>query len=106
MGVEIFNVYNVQTSVLRALIESPSIMTMLNSTEAGLYEVVVRNRRYTGQQLQALPFIDQMTVSRIRRGTQWLIPRGTTVIEPGDHLIFTSKASDVANIRAELRKRN
>ena len=61
MGVEIFNVYNVQTSVLRALIESPSIMTMLNSTE---------------------------------------------VIEPGDHLIFTSKASDVANIRAELRKRN
>lgn len=106
MGVEIFNVYNVQTSVLRALIESPSIMTMLNSTEAGLYEVVVRNRRYTGQQLQALPFIDQMTVSRIRRGTQWLIPRGTTVIEPGDHLIFTSKASDVANIQAELRKRN
>lgn len=106
MGVEIFNVYNVQTSVLRALIESPSIMTMLNSTEAGLYEVVVRNRRYTGQQLQALPFIDQMTVSRIRRGTQWLIPRGTTVIEPGDHLIFTGKASDVANIRAELRKRN
>ena len=76
LGVEIFNVYNVQTSVLRALIESPSIMTILNSTEAGLYEVVVRNRRYTGQQLQALPFIDQMTVSRIRRGTQWLIPRG------------------------------
>ena len=106
LGVEIFNVYNVQTSVLRALIESPSIMTMLNSTEAGLYEVVVRNRRYTGQQLQALPFIDKITVSRIRRGSQWLIPRGTTVIEPGDHLIFTGKASDVANIRAELRKRN
>ncbi len=106
LGVEIFNVYNVQTSVLRALIESPSIMTMLNSTEAGLYEVVVRNRRYTGQQLQALPFIDKITVSRIRRGSQWLIPRGMTVIEPGDHLIFTSKASDVANIRAELRKRN
>lgn len=106
LGVEIFNVYNVQTSVLRALIESPSIMTMLNSTEAGLYEVVVRNRRYTGQQLQALPFIDKMTVSRIRRGSQWLIPRGTTVIEPGDHLIFTGKAEDVANIRAELRRRN
>lgn len=106
LGVEIFNIYNVQTSVLRALIESPSIMTMLNSTEAGLYEVVVRNRRYTGQQLQALPFIDKITVSRIRRGSQWLIPRGTTVIEPGDHLIFTGKASDVANIRAELRKRN
>lgn len=106
LGVEIFNVYNVQTSVLRALIESPSIMTMLNSTEAGLYEVVVRNRRYTGQQLQALPFIDKITVSRIRRGSQWLIPRGTTVIEPGDHLIFTGKASDVANIRAELRRRN
>ncbi len=106
LGVEIFNVYNVQTSVLRALIESPSIMTMLNSTEAGLYEVVVRNRRYTGQQLQALPFIDKITVSRIRRGSQWLIPRGTTVIEPGDHLIFTGKAEDVANIRAELRRRN
>lgn len=106
LGVEIFNVYNVQTSVLRSLIESPSILSMLNSTEAGLYEVVVRNRRYTGQQLQALPFIDQMTVSRIRRDGQWIIPRGTTVIEPGDHLIFTGKPENVANIRTELRKRN
>lgn len=106
-GVEIFNSYNAQASVLRALVESPAIMQMLTGTEAGLFEVRVQNRKYTGRQLMDLPFINEITVSRIRRGKTWLTPHGTTIIEPGDRLIFTAKDLDqVAQIRGELRRQN
>lgn len=106
-GVEIFNSYNAQASVLRALVESPSIMQMLTGTEAGLFEVRVQNRKYTGRQLMDLPFINEITVSRIRRGKTWLTPHGSTIIEPGDRLIFTAKDLDqVAQIRGALRRPN
>lgn len=106
-GVEIFNTYNVQASVLRALIESPSIMQLLTGTEAGLFEVRVKNHRYSGIQLMDLPMIDQITISRIRRNGTWLTPHGTTVIEYGDRIIFTAKDKDVvANLRDEFARPN
>ncbi len=105
-GIEVFNPYAVQVSFLRALIESPSVMRMLTDTEAGLYEVRVTNHRFTGRQLMDLPFIDKITVSRIRRRNHWITPHGSTVLEYNDRLIFTGKRADVAEIRHQLRKRN
>lgn len=89
LGIEIYNVFNVQISVLRSLIETPSILEMLTDTDAGLFETVVRNPRLVGQELHTLPFIDQITVSRIYRHHQVISPHGDTVLEEGDHLIFT-----------------
>ncbi|MBP2057407.1 CPA2 family monovalent cation:H+ antiporter-2/trk system potassium uptake protein TrkA [Lactobacillus colini] len=105
-GIEVFNQFNVETSVLRSLIESPSILKILNDTQNGLYEVTVRNHRYTGQKLMNLEFIDKMTISRIRRDDKWLTPHGNTIIEPGDHVIFTAKVKDVTKIREELGREN
>lgn len=105
-GLEIFNVFNVQTSVLRGLIESPSLMRMLMDTKNALYEVNVKNHKFAGQKLMNLPFVDQMTVSRIRRGNKWLAPHGNTVIEVGDRLIFTSNNENAEHIRDELGKEN
>lgn len=105
-GIEVFNNFNVEISVLRALIESPSILKILNDTKNGLYEVSVRNRRYTGQKLMNLDFIDKMTISRIRRDNKWLTPHGSTIIEPGDRVIFTAKEEDATRIREELGREN
>lgn len=105
-GLEIYNLFNVQTSVLRALIESPSIMQILLDTKNALYEVQVRNHKYAGQKLMNLDFVDKMTVSRIRRGNTWLTPHGNTIIEVGDRIIFTAKNDDAEVIRDELRREN
>ena len=105
-GVEIFNTFNVQISVLRSLIETPSILEMLMDTEAGLYEAVVRNQRFVGQELHTLPFIDQITVSRIYRNHRAISPHGDTVLEAGDHMIFTGERSAAENVRRQLRRRN
>ncbi len=106
-GVEFFNPFNVEASVLRSLIESPAVYQMLTSTEAGLFEVRVRNGKYADRPLMDLPFVDQITISRIRRGNQWIVPTGGTTIEYNDHLIFTAKnLGIVSTIRRELSKPN
>ena len=106
MGIEIYNTFNVQISVLRSLIETPSILEMLMDTDAGLYEAVVRNPRFIGSELHTLPFIDQITVSRIYRNHRAISPHGDTVLEEGDHMIFTGDQTAAEEARRQLRRRN
>lgn len=106
LGVEIYNRFNVHISVLRSLIETPSILEMLTDTEAGLFEAVVRNPNIIGQELHTLPFIDQITVSRIYRNHQPISPHGDTVLEAGDHIIFTGERSAAEEARRQLRRRS
>lgn len=105
-GVEIFNSFNVTTSVMRSMIESPSIIELLTDTEAGLFEATIRNRRYAGQELHTLPFIDKITVSRIYRKHKPISPHGDTILELGDHILFTGAHGEAENARDELRRKN
>ncbi|WP_127848756.1 cation:proton antiporter family protein [Lacticaseibacillus hulanensis] len=105
-GVEIFNSYNVNVSLMRGLIETPSTLRLLTDTEAGLYEVAVRNHRYTGIALQGLPNIAGITISRIYRAGKFVAPHGDTLIEPGDHLIFTGDKAAARELQRELGKIN
>lgn len=95
-GIEIFNFTNVHAALMRAMIESPAVYRIMTDTKNVLYSVQVKNTSYTGRQLMDLEFIDQITVSRIRRGDEWLTPHGNTVIEPDDILVFSGefKAAD------------
>lgn len=106
LGVEIYNRFNVHISVLRSLIETPSILEMLTDTEAGLFEAVVRNPNIVGQELHTLPFIDQITVSRIYRNHRPISPHGDTVLEAGDHVIFTGERLAAEEARRQLRRRS
>lgn len=102
-GIEIFNSFNVQSSVLRALIESPLILQMLTDTEAGLYEATVLNSRYTGRELHTLPFVNNITISRIFRKRKPIAPHGDTIIEYGDHILFTGDRKAAEEVREALR---
>lgn len=104
-GIEIYNFFTVQISVLRAMIESPAVVEMLTDTEAGLFEATVHNERYTGQELHSLPFIDQITVSRIYRHRKAIAPHGDTTLELGDHLLFTGKHTDAEAVKANLERK-
>lgn len=107
LGVEIFNPFNVQAGVLRSLIMSPTIYQMLLGTHAAIYEVQIRNHRYANIELRDLPFVDDITISRIRRDKRWIQPTGATVLEVGDRLIFTAKDLGAAStVRRELNKPN
>lgn len=103
-GIEIFNFTNVHAALMRAMIESPTVYRIMTDTKNVLYSVKVKNTHYTGRQLMDLEFIDQITVSRIRRGDEWLIPHGSTVIEPGDILVFSGEFKAADQVRALLSK--
>lgn len=105
LGVEIFNSFVVQNSVLRSLIESPSVFEMLMSAHSGLFEVMIHNQRYVGIELRSLPFIDQITVSRIYRKHKPISPSGDTVLEYGDHILYTGPYEIVNEVRQRLGRR-
>jgi len=105
-GVEIFNSYNVNISLLRGLIETPSTLKLLTDTEAGIYEAAVNNRKYTGITLMSLPNIQGITISRIYRQGHFVAPHGDTLIEPGDHLLFTGDRATARQLQRELTRRN
>lgn len=103
-GIEVFNSTNVHAALMRAMIESPTVYRIMTDTKNILYSVKVKNTHYTGRQLMDLEFIDQITVSRIKRGDEWLIPRGSTVIEPGDILVFSGEFKAADRVRDLLSK--
>ena len=103
-GIEVFNSTNVHAALMRAMIESPTVYRIMTDTKNILYSVKVKNTHYTGRQLMNLEFIDQITVSRIKRGDEWLIPRGATVIEQGDILVFSGEFKVADRVRDLLSK--
>lgn len=103
-GIEVFNSTNVHAALMRAMIESPTVYRIMTDTKNILYSVKVKNTHYTGRQLMDLEFIDQITVSRIKRGDEWLIPRGATVIEQGDILVFSGEFKAADRVRDLLSK--
>lgn len=103
-GIEVFNSTNVHAALMRAMIESPTVYRIMTDTKNILYSVKVKNTHYTGRQLMDLEFIDQITVSRIKREDEWLIPRGATVIEPGDILVFSGEFKVADRVRDLLSK--
>ena len=105
-GVEIYNSFDINISMLRKTIESPSTLKLLTDKDAGLYEVTVRNRRFANRELKSLPFIESITISRIYRNGQFIPPHGDTFIEQNDHLIFTGDKAAVPRIRRLLSIRN
>lgn len=105
-GVEVFNFTNVRSALMRALIESPTVYKIMTDTNNVLYSVKVKNTRYTGRPLSDLEFVDKITVSRIRRGNEWLIPHGWTVIETNDILIFSGAFKDADQVKKLLSHQN
>lgn len=105
-GVEIYNTFETNIAMLRSLIETPSTLKILEDTEAGIFEIVVNNRRFTGLEVKNLPFVNDITISQIFRDNHFIAPHGDTQIHLGDHIIFSGDKKGIAQIRAQFEKQN
>lgn len=103
---EVLNAYNVETSVLKNLIESPLLMNMLVNSDAGLFEATLRNQKYAGSELQSLAFIDDVTINRIYRNHKWIVPTGRTILELGDRILFTGSYKQIAEFMDDVQMPN
>lgn len=106
LGVEVYNTPEANITLLRALIESPSTLLLLNDTENSIYEVRVLNHLYTDVQIKNLQFAQDITISQVIRNRKLIAPNGNTTIMYGDRLIFTGNKQTAAQIRQALATAN
>jgi monovalent cation:H+ antiporter-2, CPA2 family len=100
--IEVFSVFLAQQTLLRASIESPSLMKILTNQDTSLYEIKMLNEEFEGMELRTFPFTGDVIFVRIFRGKDSLIPHGDTELHLNDRLIVTGSREYVDQLKREL----
>ncbi|WP_243291370.1 monovalent cation:proton antiporter family protein [Bacillus sp. FJAT-47783] len=101
-GIDAFSVLLSTKILLRALIESPSVMRILSNQETTLYQINMNNYKYNGILLRNFPFTGDVIFVRIFRGKDSIVPHGDTELKAGDRLIVTGSREYVDELKREL----
>ncbi|MGM0826872.1 MAG: monovalent cation:proton antiporter family protein [Bacillota bacterium] len=100
--IEVYSVFLSTKALLRALIESPSVMNILTNQEASLYEIRMLNSQFEGMTLRKFPFTGDVIFVRIFRGKDSIVPHGDTELHMNDRLIVTGSKEYVDELKREL----
>ncbi len=100
--VEVFSSFMSTKALLRALIESPTILNILTNQETGLYEIIMKNEQFEGMSLRRFPFTGDVIIVRIFRGKDSIVPHGDTELQMYDRLIVTGTKEYVDELKREL----
>ncbi len=102
-GIEVYNPFNVNVSVLRTMIQTPAVLEMLRNTQCEFFTATVNNAKYVGQPLAALPDVDKVTISQIFRNNESISPNAGTILKPGDRIFFVGPRADAEKLQDELK---
>lgn len=100
--IEVFSAFMSAKVLLRALIESPSVMNILTNQETGLYEIRMLNEQFDEMTLRRFPFTGDIIFVRIFRGKDSIVPHGDTELQLNDRLIVTGSKEYVDELKREL----
>ncbi|WP_186575740.1 monovalent cation:proton antiporter family protein [Aquibacillus kalidii] len=101
-GINVFSVLLSTKTLLKALIEAPSVVDILTSQESALYEMSMNNANYDGTFLREFPFTGDVIMVRIFRGKDSIVPHGDTELRLGDRLIVTGSHEYVEELSLML----
>lgn len=101
-GIDVFSVLMSSKTLLKAMIESPSVVDVFTKQESALYEVIMNNPAYVGMPLRNFPFTGDVIIVRIFRGNDSIVPHGDTEFLMEDRLIVTGSHEYVDELRDEL----
>lgn len=101
--IDVFSVMLSTKTLLRALIETPSIMKILTDNDSILYQINMNNYKYDGTKIRHFPFIGDCIFVRIFRGKDSIVPHGDTELKTGDRLIVTGSREYVNELKQELQ---
>jgi monovalent cation:H+ antiporter-2, CPA2 family len=100
--IEVFSSFMSSKVLLRALIESPSVINILTNQETGLYEIRMLNEQFDEMTLRRFPFTGDIIFVRIFRGKDSIVPHGDTELRLNDRLIVTGSREYVDELKREL----
>ncbi|WML38809.1 monovalent cation:proton antiporter family protein [Neobacillus sp. OS1-2] len=101
-GIEMYSAFKSSQTLLRALIESPTLMNILTNEEEGLFEIVMKNPYFEEMSLRKFPFTGDIIIVRIFRGKDSIVPHGDTELQMHDRLIVTGSKEYVDELKREL----
>jgi monovalent cation:H+ antiporter-2, CPA2 family len=100
--IEVFSSFMSTKTLLRALIETPSVINILTNQETALYEIQMQNEQFEGMTLRRFPFTGDVIFVRIFRGKDSIVPHGDTELLLYDRLIVTGSKEYVDELKREL----
>ncbi|WP_226037638.1 monovalent cation:proton antiporter family protein [Aquibacillus saliphilus] len=100
--IEVFSVILSTKTLLKALIEAPSVVDILTNQETALYEINMNNTSYNGTLIREFPFTGDVIMVRIFRGKDSIVPHGDTELKLGDRLIVTGSNEYVDELQLIL----
>lgn len=100
--IEVFSTFMSTKTLLRALIESPSVVNILTNTDTGLYEILMLNEQFDDMAIRRFPFTGDIIFVRIFRGNDSIVPHGDTELKMNDRLIVTGSKEYVDKLKREL----
>ncbi|OAS83849.1 sodium:proton antiporter [Metabacillus litoralis] len=101
-GIDVFSTLLSTKTMLRALIEAPSVMRIITNQETMLYQINLNNAKYDNILLRNFPFTGDIIFVRIFRGKDSIVPHGDTDLKLGDRLIVTGSREYVKELKREL----
>ncbi|QNF30950.1 monovalent cation:proton antiporter family protein [Metabacillus elymi] len=101
-GIDVFSTFLSTKTMLRALIEAPSVMRIITNQETMLYQINLNNAKYDNILLRNFPFTGDIIFVRIFRGKDSIVPHGDTDLKLGDRLIVTGSREYVKELKREL----
>jgi CPA2 family monovalent cation:H+ antiporter-2 len=101
-NVEVFSSFMSTKTLLRSLIESPTVINILTNQDTGLYEIIMMNSQFDEMPLRRFPFTGDIIFVRIFRDKDSIVPHGDTELQLHDRLIVTGSKEYVDELKREL----
>ncbi|WLR51606.1 monovalent cation:proton antiporter family protein [Bacillus tianshenii] len=101
-NIDVFSVLMSTKTLLKALIESPSVMNIFTKQESGLFQINMNNPKYHGIMLRNFPFTGDVIMVRVFRGKDSIVPHGDTELRLNDRLIVTGSVEYVDELKHML----
>jgi len=100
--IQLISTFFANKTLLRSLIEYPSLVRLASEKEAYLREVPLYNHRFHSRRIRDFPFPGDTLVIRVYRNGEVIFPQGDTEVQVGDRLIITGTPSHVRRVKRLL----
>lgn len=101
-NIEVFSTMLSSKMLLRALIESPSVMQMFTKQESGLFQINMTSPQFDGIPLRRFPYLGDAIIVRVFRDKDSIVPHGDTELKIGDRIVVTGSPESIEELRRML----
>lgn len=100
IDVDVFSIFLSTQIIVKALIESPSVIGLINKLDSGLYEIDMKNPNFEGLLLREFPYLGDTVFVHIFRGNESIVPHGDTTLKLDDRIVVTGSLKHVQELRS------